>query len=514
MVRMYLQVVCMVALIWPNLSFAQAKRFIIHYKSQASIKSSDLGSPDFNNDAREIIYAESESKAVNSFPLGRQNIVSVEEDLILEHFAKPGDLGGVEDDLYYQQWHYFDSLGGIELPDAWDVTVGKSDMVVAVVDTGILKHPDLEGRILPGADLISDALMAGDGDARDQDATDEGDWIDQNDSCFNGSSSGSSWHGTHVAGTIAANSGNQLGVAGINWQAKILPVRVLGKCGGYMSDIADGIRWAAGGRVSGVSDNPNPAKVINLSLGGRGSCSATIQNAINFARSQGAVVIVAAGNSGANMDFSPFVPASCNGVITVGAGNIYAEKSYYSNYGTDVDIMGPGGDSNGPIYSLSNNGYTTPKAYSFKGMMGTSMAAPHIAGVASLLMGVNPDLNADQVEELIKDTAKFFSCSLSSGCGAGLVDTFRALQEALITEGEAPVSDSDNLSADTPIDNRIVTYQESDGGGLCGTVAFVGSDGSGPKGGLGAQLLSLALGLALMAAVGFSRKLTPKHYGA
>jgi len=381
MVRKFPKALALLCLIWPTLTLAQSKRFIIHYKTQKSISTSSASSAP----VREIIYANSQAQAVRNFPLGSQNIVSVEEDLVLHHYAQPGDFGGTEDDLYTQQWHYFDKLGGIELPSAWDVTVGSSDMVVAVVDTGILPHPDISGRVLSGVDLISDASMANDGSGRDSDPTDAGDWTGPSDSCYQGSTTESSWHGTHVAGTIAADTANKLGVAGINWKAKILPVRVLGKCGGYMSDIADGIRWAAGGSVKGVPNNTHPAKVINLSLGGRGSCTSTFQNAVDFARSKGAVVVVAAGNSSTNMDFSPFVPASCAGVITVGAGNKFANKSYYSNYGADVDIMAPGGDSNGGILSLGNSGATVAGAYTFKTMMGTSMAAPHVSGVASLI---------------------------------------------------------------------------------------------------------------------------------
>ncbi len=491
MVRRIFLVLGLAFTLMPHIQ-AQSKRFIVHYKNQKSISSNSN-----STSAREIVYGESESQVIQEFALGAENIESIEEDLILKHFAEPGDFGGIEDDLYYKQWHYFDSLGGIELPGLWDITTGSTDTVVAVVDTGILPHPDLEGRVLAGADMISESSIGNDGDGRDQDATDAGDWVGVGDYCFNGSSTSSSWHGTHVAGTIAANTGNQLGVAGVNWKAKILPVRVLGKCGGYMSDIADGIRWAAGGSVSGVADNPHPAQVINLSLGGSGTCSATIQNAINFARSQGAVVVVAAGNSSANMDFSSFVPASCNGVITVGAGNIYAEKSYYSNYGKVVDVMAPGGDGYGQILSLGNNGSTVAGSYNFKSMIGTSMAAPHVSGVASLILGKNPSLNPDQVEEIIKDTARYFSCTLSQGCGAGLVDALAAVEEALVVVGEEPVSQTDTLSGGSD-DTRVVHYTEDSGGGLCGSVAFVGSDGSGPKGGLGAQLLSLVLGLMLM----------------
>ncbi|MAF77772.1 MAG: peptidase S8 [Halobacteriovoraceae bacterium] len=509
MVRRILLVTLMVAWAHNSMALGQRKRFIIHYKKQGSLSLHSKQAR--STTGQEIVSANSEEEAIRQFPLGAHNITEVEEDLLLQHFAEPGDFGGREDDLYYQQWHYFDSLGGIELPSVWDLTVGSSDTVVAVVDTGILNHPDLAGRILPGADLISDPDIANDGDGRDHDPVDSGDWISSSDYCFNGREEASSWHGTHVAGTIAANSANELGVSSVNWKAKILPIRVLGKCGGFMSDIADGIRWAAGGSVSGLKDNPHPAHVINLSLGGRGRCSQTIQAAINFARSKGSVVVVAAGNSGVNMDFTPFVPASCNGVLTVGAGNLYAEKSYYSNYGEDIDIMAPGGDSNGGILSLGNNGFTVEEAFSFKTMMGTSMAAPHVAGVASLILGENPELNPDQVEEIIKVTSKYFSCTHTQGCGPGLIDAFAAVQEALITDGEGAVSGTDNLDSDNSGsgDYRRVTYQEESSGGICGSVAFLDGNGGGPKGGLGAQLLSLALGLLL--ALSWTRTSKPRE---
>src|SRR5690606_31257016 len=152
-------------------------------------------------------------------------------------------------------------------------------VVVAVLDTGITRHGDLDANVLPGYDFISDAGKANDGDGRDNDPSDPGDWVTLNQCPGGNRAENSSWHGTHVAGTIAAVTNNAKGVAGTAFGARILPVRVLGTCGGYDSDIADAIVWAAGGSVSGVPTNANPAEVINLSLGGGGACGRTSQNA-------------------------------------------------------------------------------------------------------------------------------------------------------------------------------------------------------------------------------------------
>ena len=217
--------------------------------------------------------------------------------------------------------------------------------MVAVIDTGYRPHADLTGRFVQGYDFIWDPEVANDGDGRDADARDPGDWITSADAAsvtFAGCPvENSSWHGTHVAGTIAANTNNGVGVAGVNWQAKILPVRVLGKCGGYTSDIVDGMRWAAGLTVSGVPANANPAKVLNISLGGSGTCSMAEQSAVNDINATGAVIVVAAGNSDA--DAAAFTPSSCDGVIVVGATDKSGTRAYYSNYGSIVDISAPGG---------------------------------------------------------------------------------------------------------------------------------------------------------------------------
>ena len=239
-----------------------------------------------------------------------------EPDAIMVPMLTPNDP------QYGSQWHYFAPGAGhygINAPAAWDITTGSPSIVVAVIDTGITNHADLSGRTVPGYDFIADAWTANDGGGRDNDPSDPGDWTVA-DVCYSGwTAKPSSWHGTHTAGTIGAASNNGVGVAGVNWNSKILPVRVLGRCGGYISDIADGMRWAAGLAVSGVPANANPAKVLNLSLGGSGACDATYQNAVNAIVAAGTTIVVSAGNSTA--DAINFRPGNCSGVITVAATN-------------------------------------------------------------------------------------------------------------------------------------------------------------------------------------------------
>jgi serine protease len=203
---------------------------------------------------------------------------------------------------------------------------------------------------------------------------------------------------------------------------------VLGRCGGYTSDIADAMVWASGGTVTGVPANANKARVLNLSLGGSGACDTTTQNAINSARSRGAVVVVAAGNSNTNAINSN--PANCAGVITVAATNRSGGKASYSNYGTNVAIAAPGGDSGAGILSTLNSGTTTPASDNYAWYMGTSMATPHVAGVVALMLSANPNLTPDDVAAKLKSTARAFPAPCS-GCGAGIVNAAAAVNAAL-----------------------------------------------------------------------------------
>ncbi len=342
------------------------------------------------------------------------------------------------DPRYGEQWHYTapgSGHYGINAPAAWDITTGSANVVVAVIDTGITNHADLSGRTVPGYDFIANVATANDGNGRDADPSDPGDWIVANE-CYAGSPArNSSWHGTHVAGTIGAASNNSVGVAGVNWVSKILPLRVLGKCGGFTSDIIDAMRWAAGLPVSGVPANANPARVLNLSLGGAGSCDPAEQTAINEITAAGSTVVISAGNSNANA--SGYRPGNCNGVVTVAATNRNGSRSYYSNYGSTVEISAPGGEtesspSNGVLSTL-NSGTQGPLGDTYVYYQGTSMAAPHVAGVASLVLSRNPALTPAQVLSILQSTATVFpagsSCN-TSNCGSGIVNAGAAVAAA------------------------------------------------------------------------------------
>jgi serine protease len=347
------------------------------------------------------------------------------------------------DPRYSSQWHYFEAAGGINLPAAWDKATG-SGVVVAVIDTGITPHSDLSPNIVAGYDFISDAATARDGNGRDSNPNDEGDWTAADD-CEDGSpAEDSSWHGTHVAGTIAAVTNNAKGVAGVAFNAKVMPLRALGKCGGYTSDIADAIIWASGGTVTGVPANPTPAEVINMSLGGPGTCDATSQAAINRAVAAGTVVVVAAGNDGS--DASSFSPASCSGVITVAAVGRHGSITSYSNFGKKVDLAAPGGSSDGTVLSTLNTGKTTQGAESYAGYQGTSMATPHVAGTVALMQSRRVN-SPTVVEAILKSTARAFPFSSCGECGTGIIDASAAVTMAVdpvLTIGDVTLTEGNS----------------------------------------------------------------------
>ncbi|AAM40166.1 S8 family peptidase [Xanthomonas campestris pv. raphani] len=367
------------------------------------------------------------------------NVQSVEVDQILHATLTPNDT------RLSEQWAFGTTNAGLNIRPAWDKATG-SGTVVAVIDTGITSHADLNANILAGYDFISDATTARDGNGRDSNAADEGDWYAANECGAGIPAASSSWHGTHVAGTVAAVTNNTTGVAGTAYGAKVVPVRVLGKCGGSLSDIADAIVWASGGTVSGIPANANPAEVINMSLGGGGSCSTTMQNAINGAVSRGTTVVVAAGNDASNVSGS--LPANCANVIAVAATTSAGAKASYSNFGTGIDVSAPGSS----ILSTLNSGTTTPGSASYASYNGTSMASPHVAGVVALVQSVAPTaLTPAAVETLLKNTARALPGACSGGCGAGIVNADAAVTAAINGGSGGGGGGGNTLTNGTPV---------------------------------------------------------------
>ncbi|MGB8338585.1 MAG: S8 family peptidase [Burkholderiales bacterium] len=354
-----------------------------------------------------------------------------------------------------QQWYLNDPVGGINAPAAWDFTTGNPNLNIAVVDTGSTLHPDLNGRFFGGYDFISEDavgsyLTANDNSGRDSNPADPGDWVSASDvlslvfsKCAQGPSS---WHGTAVAGIIGATSNNNNYGVGINWKSRLIPMRVLGKCGSFESDILDAVTYAAGIPVAGIPGNPYPAKVINISLGGPGACTAVEQSTYDEIIAKGVVVIGSAGNT--TSDASNHSPAgSCRGIIAVAGTGQKGQLAPYSNFGTTITVSAPGGafeDSTpkGGLLHLNNAGTTSPVPSSalnddFDWSVGTSFAAPVVSGVVSLMLSVNPNLTPAQVAAILQTTARpfptvpagFIQCTPTT-CGAGIVDASKAVAEA------------------------------------------------------------------------------------
>ncbi|KQV86615.1 hypothetical protein ASC91_21900 [Pelomonas sp. Root1237] len=401
----------------------------------------------------------------NQLKAADPNIAYAEPDRKMYPMFTPNDTS------YSSQWDLYETTGGIRAPAAWDLSTG-SGVVVAVIDTGYRPHADLSGQIVAGYDMINDTAVSNDGSGRDSDPSDPGDWTAAGECGTGEPASNSSWHGTHVAGTIAAKTNNSTGVAGIAFNAKVQPVRVLGKCGGYTSDIADGMVWASGGSVSGLPTNATPAKVINMSLGGGGACDTTSQNAINSARSRGTSVIVAAGNE--NQNASNSNPANCSGVVAVAATDRNGARAYYSNYGAIVTLAAPGGDvrsssSNG-ILSTLNAGTKAPGSDSYAYYQGTSMATPHVAGVVALMMSAKPTATPDQIKAALISSARAFPGSCSQ-CGAGILDAAAAvaaitgtggLPTVNETESNGSISTANTVSAPANVAGTISSTSDTD----------------------------------------------------
>ena len=355
-------------------------------------------------------------------------------------------VGGPNDPLYAAgvagngpeagQWYLRAPSGEVQsslnIEAAWAVTTGSPDVVVAVVDTGVrYEHPDLlsvaiGGHLLPGYDMASDVDVANDGDGRDADPSDPGDWVTRAEISQPGgalfrcttSPSNSSWHGTQVSGLVAALANNGIGMAGAAPGVRVLPVRVLGKCGGYDSDILAGMRWAAGLAVPGAPANPYPARVINLSLGSDGACSAAYREAVDEITAAGTVIVAAAGNSSGH---AVGTPANCRGVIAVAGLRHVGTKVGFSSLGPEVTISAPGGNcvntaTNSaclyPILTTTDSGTTGPvrSAYtdSYDTSVGTSFSTPLVSSVAALVLSVHPTMTPQDVTALLQATARPF----------------------------------------------------------------------------------------------------------
>lgn len=348
------------------------------------------------------------------------------------------------------QWHYEvpvgnsnpsqSKVGAANLPGAWGRATG-SGVVVAVIDTGITPHEDLTANLVPGYDFISDAASARDGNGRDSNPNDEGSWGEAG-ACNEGNNNPfqpSSWHGTHVGGTVAAVANNGIGVTGVAYNARLLPLRALGACGrGNFSDIFDAIVWASGGSVPNVAANPNPARVVNLSLGSSGTaCPSAASSLFDTVFARGTVVVASTGNDAAG---AIGFPANCPGVIAVAAGGRTGERASFSNIGPGTTIMAPGVSVMSTSYwgqrgqdSVGDSGTAGP---TYRLLSGTSMAAPHVAGVAALLLERFPGFDVATVRRAITESARAFPAGTECAgytdgrCGVGLLDASRAMDRA------------------------------------------------------------------------------------
>lgn len=368
------------------------------------------------------------------------------------------------DPNYSDQWYLYETAGGIRAQQAWDTTMGDSNTVIAVIDSGIRPHSDLY-RVLAGYDFISGDptdpngvyFTANDGDGRDPDPADPGDAVAENDCGEGEPAENSSWHGTRITGILVAETNNSSSISGIDHQAFVLPVRALGRCGGFTSDIADAIRWASGLPVPGVPDNPTPADVINLSLGSTGStCSSTERDAINAAVANNTVVVVSAGNEGDLISSS--APANCENVIVVTATTRQGGETCYTNFGEGADIAAPGGNSDDApdctaffgdlIFTTSNDGANTPGNETLQFVAGTSFSAPMVAGAVALMRSVDSSLTPSSIEAILKNTAREFPTNITDGarpctpenCGAGILD----LQGAVVAAGQGGLDSTPN----------------------------------------------------------------------
>jgi serine protease len=423
------------------------------------------------------------------------------------------------DPLYTRQWYQQGvETAATNFEAAWDTTTGAAATVIAVLDTGIrFDHPDLTGRVLPGYDFVSaesgtSFVAANDGDDWDADASDPGDWVTSSESA-SGPLAGcdvdrSSWHGTRVASMIGAATNNGAGFAGSTWTGDVLPVRVLGKCGGYDSDIVAGMRWAAGLPLAGAPTNPTPARILNLSLGGPGTCAAAYAIVLAELTAAGVLVVVSAGNLAGPVE----TPANCSGTLAVVGLRHVGTKVGYSSFGPEVGISAPGGNCPGTpllceyfLGAATNAGTTVATTSTYTAdtdaspNIGTSFSAPIISAIAGLMRAVNDELTTTELITRIKASARPFpapepglptcpalgpggqcNCTTST-CGAGIADAPGAIAEALrpmariVAPAGAAAGQNVTLNGSTSGAARNRTVASYAWTGVSGNTAFVGA---------------------------------------
>ena len=405
----------------------------------------------------------------------RQRLVEPNDPLYLRGPAINTVLGtgGPDSGQWYLRAPTDQVVSSINATAAWDVTTGQANIVVAILDTGVRpEHPDLQGRLLLGYDMISEAASANKGGVKGPrpDATDPGDWVtsaeaaDTTSPFYRCDVKNSSWHGTLTASLVGAAGNEGLGMAGVTWGAKILPVRVLGKCGGYDSDIIAGMRWAAGIAVPGVPLNPNPARVINMSLGSSGACTSPYQEVITQLGqlSSPVLVVAAAGNSTGS---AVGTPASCAGALAVGGLRHTGTKVGFSDLGPQIALSAPAGNcvnvtANSPcLYSMisaNNTGTRQPQASTYSDAyriaVGTSFSAPLVSGTVALMLSRQPNLSVAEIRSILQTSARPFPsppvastvplclaptaaqqlechCTAQT-CGAGMLDAAAAVKAA------------------------------------------------------------------------------------
>lgn len=430
-------------------------------------------------DIQQVIQRLQSDPAVASVQIDRRIKVHAQSPLV-------GVLNSLDLSLRPRFWHHrtIDSQpASANSESLWLNYHGTSKTVVAVLDTGVLfNHPALQGHVLPGYDFVSDSFLGNDGQSagtsgdRDADPSDPGDGVTpdallQDPDCLQVSDS--SWHGTFTAAMIAGNPNPSEGFFPVGWNNLVLPVRVLGRCGGFSTDLADGIRWAAGIDVPGVPTNPNPARVLNLSLGANGACVGGIEgDAVLAARGAGAIVVVAAGNDGGVVDS----PADCPGAFGVAALDQQGFKAYYSNFGSVIDISAPGGDGAFPIWSAGNAGLAGPGLNTYRSKIGSSFASPLVAAAAAQVLAFRPNSTVDEVEQDLKSSARPFlslrgtQCAsgttlnvecrcTTSTCGAGMLDISRAVLARGVVATTNLFSNSGNVL--TPGGSKVFSAEGS-----------------------------------------------------